>query len=162
MCVQMQRIKGTGSDRSALSSWGGGGDVLDPAACGDPALCCHHPQALSCCSHHPWLDPAWQIAPGRWCGPCGGRALSALWWEEVGELPLTGSGSRLGPSGQAGSCQGMALPRCCSAPAAPFPASQGAMAEQDWLSRLLPSHGSASAASRVPSLEVDGEDGSCP
>lgn len=70
MYVQMQRIKGNGSDSSGLTSWGTrrlGTCVFAPCCTSGDwlSLCCHRPQPLSCCLHHRCLSLA-GVLPGGW------------------------------------------------------------------------------------------------
>lgn len=134
MYVQMQRIKGNGSDSSGLSSWGTrsvGTCVFAPCCTnGDQLpLCCHRPQTLCCCLHLRCLSLAGVLpggwSPGRRFGTCGGHALSAhrrrkrasSCWPDL--APGWDPPARPVPA-KGWLCQDAAL-----LPAAPLPASQG-------------------------------------
>jgi len=104
--------------------WRVGTRVFAPCCRGGDrlSLCCRRPQTLSfrlrCLALAGVLAGIWAPATAVLYLPI---ARGCLRREEAGGILLTGSGSGLGPSGQAGSCQGTALPRPrCPAPCQPW------------------------------------------
>lgn len=95
MYVQMQRIKGNGSDSGGLTSWGtrclGTCTFAPCCTSGDwLSLCCHRPQTLSCCLHLRWLESC--LAAGPLAGVSAPAAAVLLSAHRAGLPAVGGSG----------------------------------------------------------------------